>query len=213
VRHGWLIGIVALAVLAWIAINTLRTHGDSSTGLAPGARMPPFAAPLALGPLDGDVNVARRPDSGAAGRRPACRVRGPGIVNLCALERRGPVVLTFLATRGGDCTGELDRLEAVRGGFPGVHVAAVAIRGDRGALRSTIRAHGWRFPVAYDRDGVLANLYGVAVCPQTTFAYPGGRVRETAIGEESEAALRGRLERLVRASERRGWRPPAGAPR
>jgi hypothetical protein len=171
--------------------------------------MAPFAAPLALGPVDGDVNVARRRGQGAAGARPACEVRGPGILNVCALWERGPVVLAFLATRGARCTGELDALERERARHPGVQFAAVAIRGDRGELRALVRRHRWRFPVGWDRDGILANVYGVAVCPQLTFALPGGRVTATTLGELRAAALDRRVAALERAARARGWRPPA----
>lgn len=206
--YGWIVGIAVLAVLGWITINTLRSDGISSTGLERGAELPPFAAPLALGDVEGDVNVATKPDSGAAGDVPACEVRGPGILNVCELAERGPVVLGFLATRGGDCTAEFDALDRVRRAFPGVQVAVVSIRGDRDDLRDLIRDHGWGFPVAYDADGILANVYGVAVCPHVTYAYPGGEVRGTVLGTETEAQLRGRFERLVAASRERGWRPP-----
>lgn len=205
-RYGWLAGVVALVALGWILVNTLRTEGVSSSGLKPGTQLPPFAAPLARSDLDGDANVARRADSGAAGRRPACAVRGPDILNVCQLWERGPVALAFLATRGGDCTRTLDRLEQVRGEFPGVQVAAVSVRGDRAGLRRLIVQHGWRFPVGYDRDGAVANLYGVAVCPQVTYAYPGGEVRATAIGEQSVAELRDSLRRLVAGARDRGRR-------
>ncbi|UGS37992.1 TlpA family protein disulfide reductase [Capillimicrobium parvum] len=208
-RYGWLIGIVALVAMAWILVNTLRTEGVSSSGVRPGAKLPPFAVPLALGDLDGDANVARRAGSGPAGSRPACAVRGPQILNVCQLAERGPVVLAFLATRGGDCTTALDRLDRVRGEFPGVQVAAVSVRGDRSDLRRLVRDRGWGFPVGYDRDGAVANLYGVAVCPQTTYAYPGGAVRATTIGEQSVADLRASLRRLVATSRERGWRAPA----
>ncbi|HEU4658841.1 MAG TPA: TlpA disulfide reductase family protein, partial [Capillimicrobium sp.] len=140
---------------------------------------------------------------------PACDVRGEGVLNVCELAERGPVVLGFLATRGGDCTAEFDRLERLHREFPAVQVAAVSIRGDRDELRGLIREHGWRYPVGYDADGILANLYGVAVCPHLTFAYPGGEVRGTVLGAEPEAALRGRFERLLAASRERGWRPGA----
>ena len=79
-----------------------------------------------------------------------------------------------------------------------MHVAAVAIRGDRGDLRRDIRARGWRFPVGYDRDGALANLYGVAVCPQITLADRGGRVVKTLIGQQTTATLRRELRALAR---------------
>jgi hypothetical protein len=207
-RYGWFLGVVLVLVIAYISLNTARSHGPGSEGVRVGARMPPFAAPLALGAVSGDVNVARRAGQGAAGRRPACDVRGPGIVNVCQLWERGPVVLAFLATRGAQCSGELDALDRVRDGHPGVQFAAVSIRGDRAELRALVRRHGWGFPVAYDRDGILANLYGVAVCPQLTFALPGGRVEATSVGELDRPGLERRLAALERAARAAGWRPP-----
>ncbi|MEA2393745.1 MAG: hypothetical protein QOJ82_1636 [Solirubrobacteraceae bacterium] len=206
-RYGWFVGVVALLLLAYVSLNTLRSAPVGSRGLAVDQRVPPFAAPLALGRLQGDVNVARRPGQGAAGARPACQVRGPDILNSCQLAERGPFVLAFLATRGARCTRELDRLEQARRRHPDVQVAAVAIRGDRGELRTLVRSHGWRFPVAWDHDGILANLFGVAVCPQLTYALPGGAVQATTVGELREGELDRRLGALARAARARGWRP------
>jgi hypothetical protein len=208
-RYGWFVGVVVVLAIAYVTLNTARSHGPGSEGVRVGARMPPFAAPLAVGAVRGDVNVARRRGQGAAGARPACEVRGRGIVNVCELWERGPVVLAFLATRGARCTGEIDELERVRGGHPGVQFAAVSIRGDRAELRALVRRHRWGFPVAYDRDGVLANFYGVAVCPQLTFALPGGRVTATSVGALDRAGLEGRIAALERAARAAGWRPPA----
>jgi hypothetical protein len=207
-RYGWFVGVVVVLAIAYVTLNTARSHGPGSEGVGVGARMPPFAAPLALGAVRGDVNVARRRGQGAAGARPACEVRGPGIVNLCELWERGPVVLAFLATRGARCTRELDKLERVRAGHPGVQFAAVSIRGDRAELRALVRRHRWGFPVAYDRDGILANFYGVAVCPHLTFALPGGRVSATSVGELDRGGLEGRIAALERAARAAGWRPP-----
>ena len=197
-RYTWFLGVVLFLAIVYFTLNTATTKHESSTGPKVGSRMPPFAVPLALSGLNGDANVATRPKQGGAGNRPACQVRGPAILNVCQLLERGPVALAFLATRGAKCENELDRLEAVRRQLPAVQIAAVAIRGNRGDLRRDIRARGWRFPVGYDRDGVLANLYGVAVCPQITLAERGGRVRKTLIGEMSPAQLRRELGALAR---------------
>jgi hypothetical protein len=196
-RNGWLVVVVGLAVLVYISVNTLRTSGPGSRGLPAGDAMPPFAAPLATSGLIGDANVARRAHQGAAGARPACSVTDPRALNSCTLARRGPVVLAFLTESSGRCVAELDAMRAVAPHFPQVGFAAVAVRGDRGDLRKLVRRHGWRFPVAQDRDGAVANLYGVAVCPTVVFAYRGGRVMTTALG--SEAATPAALERRVRA--------------
>jgi peroxiredoxin len=207
-RAGALAVVAAAVLLGYVLLNTLSSDGPGSQGLRVGARMPPFAAPLATSRMEGDVNVALRPGDRLAGARPACEVRGADVVNSCALAERGPVVLAFIATRGANCTGQLDVLERVRRRHPAVQVAAVAIRGDRDALRRLVRARGWGFPVAYDHDGVLANLYGVAVCPHLTLALRGGTVRETLIGEQGAAALDRSLTALERAS--RAQRRPGG---
>ena len=195
-RYGWFAGVVAVLLIAYVSLNSARSHGPGSQGVRAGAPMPPFAAPLALGSVTGDVNVARRRGQGAAGARPACEVRGPGVLNVCELWEQGPVVLAFLATRGARCTGELDALDRERARHPGVQFAAVAIRGDRAELRALVRRHGWRFPVAWDRDGILANLYGVAVCPLVTFAARDGKVAGTAIEFLDERALSERVRAL-----------------
>jgi hypothetical protein len=214
-RYGWLLGAVAVVVIAVVLVNGVGTSGPGARGLPPGAQLPPFAAPLATSaircdsPRDPcDANVATRAGQGSAGSRPACVVRGPQILNLCALTERGPVVLAFLATRGGDCAGELDRLDRVAARHPGVQVAAIGIRGDLGQLRDVVSAHRWRFPVGWDRDGILANLYGVAVCPHITYARWHGRVQSTSLGAIAEPQLDRRIEAAVAASRRAGWRPP-----
>jgi hypothetical protein len=195
--------------MAYVSLNILRTNGTGSRGVPAGHPLPPFAAPLALGSLDGDANVADRPDEGGRGDRPACEVRGPQILNVCQLAERGPIVLAFLAARDSRCEGELDLLERVRRtpAARGLQIAAVAIRGDRSKLRRDITRRGWRFPVGYDRDGLVANIYGVSVCPTITFAYPGGIARRTTIGFLDERELAREVGALAAASRERGWRP------
>ena len=206
-RYGWFVALVGLLLVAYVSLNTLRSERVGSQGLKIGAKVPPFAAPLALGTIEGDVNVARKPNQGSAGARPACSVRGPQILNSCELGERGPFVLAFLATRGTQCTRELDRLAVVLARHPRVQLVAVSIRGGRDDLRALVRRHRWPFPVAWDRDGILANLYGVAVCPQLTYALPGGVVQATSVGELGGRELDARFSALERAARAKGWRP------
>lgn len=208
-RYGWFLGIVVLLLLGYVTLNTARTGGGDARGLRRGERLPAFAAPLAASSLQGDADVAKHANSGAAGRVAACRLRGPRILNVCQLAERGPVVLTFFFTRGAHCEPALDQLQAISRSFPGVQLAAVAVAGDRSAAVAAIRRNRWRFPVGYDSDGIVANLYKVAGCPQTTFATVGGVVRETVQGQRTAAQLRGRFADVVAASLRRHWRPPA----
>jgi hypothetical protein len=207
-RYGWWFGVLVLVILAYIGFNTLRNSGGGSRGIEPGKKLPPFAVPLALSNLNGDANIATHRGEGSSGQRPACSVRGPRVLNECQLVAGAPSAIAFLATRGGDCTKQLDLIERARARFPQVRFAAVAIRGNRNDLRSDIRRHGWQFPVGYDHDGAVANLYDVAVCPTVTFAYPGGTALRTTLGLLDAPKLDATLRELVAGSERRGWRPP-----
>jgi hypothetical protein len=167
--------------------------------------MPPFAMPLAQSRSDKDANVATRSKEGnPLGSRPACEVRGPDILNSCELAEQGPVVLAFMAVRGGDrCIRQLDTIERVRRRFPQVRFAAISIRGDHGQLRKLVREHRWRFPVGFDRDGVVSNVYGVPVCPMIVFAHRGGVTQRTTIGTLDARQLDTQVRRLLRADARR----------
>lgn len=208
-RWGWMVGAIFLIWIAYITINTLRTDRPGSRGVPDDSPLPPFAMPLALSDLDGDSNIATRRDQGGAGERPACTVRSAKILNSCELAERGPVVLAFYASRAGKaCRRQLDELERVRAGFPGVQFAAIAIRGNRKDLRSLVRKSRLRYPVGYDHDGQVANVYRVAGCPTTTLAYPGGIVMHTYLGLLDRQRLNREVGRLVAGSKRRGWTPP-----
>jgi AhpC/TSA family len=210
-RYTWFVGVALFLAVAYFTINTATTKHNSSVGVPVNSPLPPFAVPLALGPLNGDANIATTDRPTPAGTRPSCSVRGRNILNVCQLAERGPVVLAFLATRGAQCLDEVDRLDALSRAFPGVQIAAIAIRGSRDDLRRDIAARGWHLPVGYDRDGALANLYGVAVCPQLTLASVGGIVRQNIIGEASSRRLRQALRALVADSVRLHWHPPQPA--
>jgi hypothetical protein len=212
-NYAWLLAVAGIVVLVVVAINGASTSGTGARGIKPGATLPPFAAPLVQSAIscDGpdahcDANVATRSGQGSAGARPACAVRGPTILNLCALTERGPVVLGFLATRGGNCADTFDKLAGVERLHPGVHVAVIGIRGDLGDLRAVVREHRWTFPVGWDRDGILANLYGVAVCPHIVYARWPGRVASTSLGDIGTPELNRRIDAAVAASRRAGWR-------
>ncbi len=194
----WIVGVAVVLAFAYITLNTIRTDAPGSRGLDPGDPLPPFAAPLALSSLDGDANLATEPGQGGQGDRPACEVRGPDVLNSCQLAERGPVVIAFVAARSDACDRQIDVLDRVRADYPDIAFAAVAIRGDREELRRTIRRRGWSLPVAWDRDGGVANAYAVAICPTVTFAYAGGKVEGTSLSLIDGVALRSRLEKLRR---------------
>jgi hypothetical protein len=195
---GIVLLVAGFLLLVVVGLNTLRTEGGSSTGLATGDQLPPFAAPLVASDLEGDVNLARERDQGAAGSRPACDIRDARVLTSCDLVADGPAVLAFFAAGEQRCVDALDDLDRALGARPDIRGAAVAVRGDRDELRRLVRAHDWKLQVVQDRDGALANVMGIAVCPQLTFLRRGGRVEESAVGELGAADLDARLDRLAR---------------
>lgn len=206
-RYGRYMGVLAAVALVGILASSLLGSAGDVKGIAPGTRIPPFAAPLALGSLRGDVNVATRPHQGQAGDRPACSVRGAQILNVCQLYERGPLVLALFVD-AGSCTGVLRDMQALVSAFPGVGFAAVAIKGEAGSVRSLVRGDRLTFPVGLDRDGILVELYQLATCPQISFVYPGGEVQSPALlGSPSRATLRARVASLLDAARARGWTP------
>jgi hypothetical protein len=179
-RPGLLVGLLGLAAVAYISLNSLRTEGPGSRGVPAGERLPAFAVPLALSDLEGDPNVSDR-------------------AYVCELAEQGPVVLAFFAEPSELCNDQIDVLDRVARRFPDVRFAAVAIRGSREELRRLVRRRGWRLPVGHDHNGAVANAYAVAICPAITFAARGGEVTATALGALGERALEARIARLSEA--------------
>lgn len=217
-RGAWVVGVVAILAVAALSIQAARPEAPWATGLPAGQPLPPFAVVLASSdvvcddeddPCDANVAASGAAVRGDAGRRAACAVRGPTVLNVCELIERGPLVLGLAASRGASCLDPWDRLEQLARRHRGLQVALVAIGGGLEELRTSVRGHGWSFPVGWDRDGILASIYGVAACPYVTVARWRGRVQGTIVG--SGAASGGELDRLtgaaVAASRQAGWRP------
>ena len=198
-KYAWLVGIVMFMVLGVVlVVQTIPNQGSGLFGPKAGKRLPPFAAPLALTRLEGDANVCqRKPCPEDAGPVPACEVRHRDVLNSCQLRDK-PVVMTFVFDRVADCLPQVDRAERVRDSVPGVRFVTVYFsRKDRSEIRNLVRARGWTQPVAVDRDGEVANLYGVGGCPTTVFARAGGRVARTRLGNLTEDQLRRAARRLL----------------
>jgi hypothetical protein len=159
--------------------------------------------PLATSNLDGDANLAARANQGA--RTPACGVRDPRAINLCTLAGDHPVVVAFFSVKDETSLRQLDVLQTVARREPGTRFVAIALRGDRGKLRELVQAHGWTFPVGYDRSADIGARYGVPDLPTITFAFPGPVVARSTFRPLDAA----RLEAEVRAIRRR---PPRARP-
>jgi AhpC/TSA family len=192
-RYTWVVGVAFVLAVIVGGANLIGNEGAGYRGVPAGERLAPFAAPLATSNHDNDVNIQRRTSGGVPG---ACDVRLRGVVNLCDLRRK-PLVITFVANGGADCGTQLDRVERVRGSFPGVTFLGVISRKSLDDARKMVRENGWRLPVALDRDGQLLNLYGIGDCPTTVFAKKGGVSAGSLRPALSEARLRTAVTALV----------------
>lgn len=202
------VGFLFLAVVVFAGITLTREH-RGALGLEPGTRLPDWAAPSATGAIEGDANVFQSRRESGADNTPACKVRGRDVIRICDYFDR-PLVLVAWFSRCGTCAPQLDTAEAVRRRFPQVAFVGLDIRDPQDKARRAVREHGWRFPMAVDRDGAVGALYGVGVGPTTFFAYPGGVLSDTALGELKEADLVTRVRALVRVSKRRARVRAAG---
>jgi hypothetical protein len=192
--YSWVVGIAFLILIVVVGLNSLPNAGEGLKGPKPGSPLPQFAAPLATGTVDKDVNIkATRKEPG---RTFACAVHIRSALNGCDLRRR-PSVIVFAGTRGANCLPGFARIERVREAFPQVNFAGILIRMNLGDAARTVRRGGWGFPVAFDRDGQLTNVFGIGVCPATVFARKGGRVLTTRLGRLTDAQLRAQIRRIL----------------
>ncbi len=193
---SWAVGLVAVIALILIGINTVRNRGEGPGAKGPevGTKARAFAAPLATGKLEGSVNVATGPDQGDAGKVAACDVHLPGAYNVCDAWNKGPVAIALFIAPQDECVEELRTLQTALRSHPRVSGVAVAIRGDRDDAAKIART--LQIPVAYDEDGRVANLYGMAVCPHITYVRRGGLVAGTNIGIASLQRVDAQLRAL-----------------
>ena len=187
-RYTWFVGVVAFLLIVVAILNSISSGGVDPGGPDQGDRLVPFAVPLASAPPRPDEDANVDPDK-------ACGVRGPGILNMCELADRGPVVFTLFPTDGARCRAVLDQFARAAPRLKGVTFAAVGSRGEREALS----ARRDPFPVGWDRDGAVASIYGLVGCPQITFARRGGDVMLTTRRELTDSELAGHVRDLVAA--------------
>jgi len=210
--YSLVVGLVFIAIVAVAAVNTLSTEDSGVLGAAEeaGGPLAEFAVPDARGELEGDANIAQD-DCGVGSipcpvderRTPACRIEPEGAIRACDLFER-PLVLSFWFTRGGECEAQQDAFEAAYRRHRGeANFLAVNVRDDRERVAELIAERGWTHPIGRDPDGALSNLYRVGGCPTFLYAYPGGILSETSVGELSATELSERVQRLIRESRRR----------
>ncbi len=197
--YRWAVGGFGLVLVIVISIIEFANHGAASAGVKPGQRLISFAAPVAASGLVGDANVSKPCALGYFGAR---------AVNTCLIVKRGPVVLGFFVAGVSDCERSVDLMQSLsqRYASSGVQFVAVAASSSRASTLRDVRSHHWTIPVAYDRDGALAQVYGVEVCPMFELAYRGGVVKSLLFGDQwnKGGALDAKVRSLISAQRVRG---------
>jgi hypothetical protein len=209
-RYSLTVGLLFAAILVIAFIHTIGGNDNQTLGvdrLAAHWPLPEFAVPAAAGRLEGDANVAQddcesaqTPCPAGDRRSPACRISTAGAIRVCDLFGR-PLVLSFWFAHGGNCVAQQDVVDRVYRRYRGrVGFLSLDIRDDRDTVRELIHQRHWRMPVGYDRDGAVASLYRVGVCPTFAYAYPGGTLEDASIGELTAAQLEAHVSELLRAT-------------
>jgi hypothetical protein len=210
-RYSVVVGLLFAAVIAIALVNTLGNKDEGTLGLDKlPARwpLPEFAVPRAAGSLEGDANVAQddcessqTPCPSGSQRSPACRIATAGAIRVCELFGR-PLVLSFWFSRGGNtCVQQQDAVSQAYERYRGrVSFLSLDVRDDRGAVRELVRTHRWRMPVGYDRDGAVAALYRIGLCPTFAYAFPGGTLEDASIGELTVGQLESHIRALLHAT-------------
>src|SRR5262249_25946687 len=193
-------------------INTLSTKNKGVLGATNEGDLPlaQFAVPDARSGVSGDANIAqdncdaaRIPCPSGNRRTPACQVDAPGAIRVCDFFDK-PLVLSFWFTRGGDCEDQEDVFErAYRRYARQVNFLAIDVRDSDSEVKKLIAEHHWTHPVGLDRDGALSNLYRVGGCPTFVYAYPGGILHATSIGQLNDQQFLAKVDDLIAASNRR----------
>jgi hypothetical protein len=209
-RYSIAAGLLLAAVIAVALLSDIGGDGGGTLGIDERPDrwpLPEFAVPVAAGELEGDANIAqddcassRVPCPADARRTPACQVSGEDAIRVCDLFNR-PSLLSFWFSKGGDCVTQQDVVDRVYARYRGrVRFLSLNVRDDRDTVRELVQQHRWRMPVGYDRDGAVASLYRVGVCPTFAYVYPGGTLRGASIGELTVAELSRRIEALLGAA-------------
>lgn len=211
-RYSIVVGLLFLAVIVVATVNSIENGGGGETlgldRLPSRWPLPEFAVPAAAGKLEGDANVAQDdcetaaiPCSEDAQRTPACRVDLPEAIRVCDFFDR-PLVISFWFTKGGGrCVEQQDLVQRVfRRYRDRVGFLSLDIRDDRDTVRELIHQRDWTMPVGYDRDGAIAGLYGVGLCPTFAYVYPGGTLESASVGELTASQLSDRIDRLLGAT-------------
>jgi hypothetical protein len=210
-RYSIVVGLIFLALIAVATLHTLSGGGGEDTlGLdKQPARwpLPEFAVPAASGNLEGDANIyqddcgsSSLPCSEDPPRVPACQITTAGAIRVCDLFDR-PLVISFWFGKESRCERQQGVVSTVAARYRGrVNFLSLDVLDSRESVGELVREQGWTMPVGFDRDGAVAALYRIGLCPTFAYAYPGGTLQSASIGELGVGGLSQHVDELLNAT-------------
>jgi hypothetical protein len=210
-RYSIAVGLIFLALIAVATVHTLTGGGGEDTlGLdkqPPRWPLPEFAVPAASGQLEGDANIyqddcgsSSLPCSEQPPRVPACQIATAGAIRVCDLFDR-PLVISFWFGTENRCERQQSVVSSVAERYRGrVNFLSLDVLDSRESVGELVREQGWQMPVGFDRDGAVAALYRIALCPTFAYAYPGGTLQSASIGELGVGGLSQHVRELLNAT-------------
>ncbi len=208
-RYSIGVGLIFLALIVIAGIHTLNGNGGEDTlGLDKQPTnwpLPEFAVPAASGHLEGDANIYQD-DCGSSSlpctdkRVPACKITTPGAIRVCDLFDR-PLVISFWFGKENRCERQQGVVSEVAARYRGrVNFLSLDVLDSRESVGELVREQGWSMPVGFDRDGAVAALYRIGLCPTFAYAYPGGTLQSAGIGELTVRGLSHHVDELLNAT-------------
>jgi hypothetical protein len=210
-RYSLAVGLIFLVLIGVATLHTLSGGGGEDTlGLdRQPARwpLPEFAVPAASGSLEGDANIyqddcgsSSLPCSEDPPRVPACQISTPGAIRVCDLFDR-PLVISFWFGKESRCERQQGVVSAVAARYRGtVNFLSLDVLDSRESVGELVREQGWTMPVGFDRDGAVAALFRIGLCPTFAYAYPGGTLQSASIGELGVGGLSQHVRELLNAT-------------
>lgn len=208
-RYSIAVGLIFLALIAVATIHTLSGNGQEDTlGLDKQPTnwpLPEFAVPAASGSLEGDANIYQD-DCGSSSlpctdqRVPACKITTAGAIRVCDLFDR-PLVISFWFGKENRCERQQGVVSEAAARYRGrVNFLSLDVLDSRESVGELVREQDWSMPVGFDRDGAVAALYRIAICPTFAYAYPGGTLQGASIGELTVGGLSHHVDELLNAT-------------
>ncbi len=140
---------------------------------------------------------------GAANSTASSQTAGPAIVELAAVQRQvegKPTIYLFTAPGCVSCAGQAQALAGASQSRPKVQLVGVDLTNDKpstfAAWVRDIGLAGSPFVWTIDRDGSLAQRYGIASLSSTVFIGSDGRVRFVNQGPADPPTLSNQLSQL-----------------